>query len=158
MRLLGSYHNCNCDINGVEFNVMSDGSVMLISCTQPNFELKTPATVTGVSPRAVLTLDRKIILRMLLQGYTAFSAHSDGLVPVIASGGSGQYIAMPIRSISKNPIQPKQEEKKMEENNNVVEQTAPVVNPETLSSLTSKETSTLSGFAVQITFFISINS
>ena len=65
---------------------------------------------------------------------------------------------MPIRSISKNPIQPKQEEKKMEENNNVVEQTAPVVNPETLSSLTSKETSTLSGFAVQITFFISINS
>ena len=144
--------------NGVEFNVMSDGSVMLISCTQPNFELKTPATVTGVSPRAVLTLDRKIILRMLLQGYTAFSAHSDGLVPVIASGGSGQYIAMPIRSISKNPIQPKQEEKKMEENNNVVEQTAPVVNPETLSSLTSKETSTLSGFAVQITFFISINS
>ena len=66
---------------------------------------------------------------MLLQGYTTFKAHSSGLVPVIASGGAGQYIAMPIRTINKNPIQPKQEEKKMETENNVVEQTAPVANP-----------------------------
>ena len=115
--------------NGIELNVMPDGSVMLVSCIQPNFELNTSATVTGVQPRAVLTLDREIILRMLLQGYTTFKAHSDGLVPVIASGGAGQYIAMPIRTINKNPIQPKQEEKKMEIENNVVEQTAPVANP-----------------------------
>jgi hypothetical protein len=115
--------------NGVELNVMPDGSVTLVSCMQPNFELNTSATVTGVPPRAVLTLDREIILRMLLQGYTTFKAHSDGLVPVIASGGAGQYIAMPIRTINKNPIQPKQEEKKMEIENNVVEQTAPVANP-----------------------------
>ena len=117
--------------NGIELNVMPDGSVTLVSCIQPNFELNTSATVTGVHPRAVLTLDRKIILRMLLQGYTTFKAHSDGLVPVIASGGAGQYIAMPIRTINKNPIQPKQEEKKMEIENNVVEQqnAAPVVNP-----------------------------
>ena len=117
--------------NGIELNVMPDGSVALISCFQPNFELNTQATVTGVQPRAVLTLDREIILRMLLQGYTTFKAHSDGLVPVIASGGAGQYIAMPIRTINKNPIQPKQEEKKMEIENNVVESqnAAPVVNP-----------------------------
>ena len=115
--------------NGVELNVMPDGSVTLVSCVQPNFELNTSATVTGVRPRAVLTLDREIILRMLLQGYNTFSAHSDGLIPVIASGGAGQYIAMPIRTINKNPIQPKQEEKKMEIENNVVEQTAPVANP-----------------------------
>ena len=117
--------------NGVELNVMPDGSVTLVSCIQPNFELNTSATVTGVQPRAVLTLDREIILRMLLQGYTTFKAHSDGLVPVIASGGAGQYIAMPIRTINKNPIQPKQEEKKMEIENNVVEQqnAAPVANP-----------------------------
>jgi len=117
--------------NGVELNVMPDGSVALVSCVQPNFELNTQATVTGIRPRAVLTLDREIILRMLLQGYTTFKAHSDGLVPVIASGGAGQYIAMPIRTISKNPIQPKQEEKKMEIENNVVEQqnAAPVANP-----------------------------
>ena len=117
--------------NGIELNVMPDGSVTLVSYIQPNFELNTSATVTGVRPRAVLTLDREIILRMLLQGYTTFKAHSDGLVPVIASGGAGQYIAMPIRTISKNPIQPKQEEKKMEIENNVVEQqnAAPVANP-----------------------------
>ena len=68
--------------NGVELNVMPDGSVTLVSCIQPNFELNTQATVSGVRPRAVLTLDREIILRMLLQGYTTFKAHSDGLVPV----------------------------------------------------------------------------
>ena len=115
--------------NGVELNVMPDGSVTLVSCIQPNFELNTSATVTGVRPRAVLTLDREILLRMQLQGYNTFSAHSDGLVPVIASGGAGQYIAMPIRTIKTNPIPTNKENKEMEIENNVVEQTAPVVNP-----------------------------
>ena len=115
--------------NGVEFNVMPDGSVTLVSCIQPNFELNTQATVTGVQPRAVLTLDREIILRMLLQGYTTFKAHSDGLIPVIASGGVGQYIAMPIRTIKTNTIPTNKENKEMEIENNVVEQTAPIVNP-----------------------------
>ena len=115
--------------NGVELNVMPDGSVTLVSCIQPNFELNTSATVTGVQSRAVLTLDREIILRMLLQGYTTFKAHSDGLVPVIANGGAGQYIAMPIRTINKNPIPTNKENKEMEIENNVVEQTAPVANP-----------------------------
>ena len=119
---------CQKTTNGVELNVTPLG-VTLVSCIQTDYQLTTAATVTGVTPRAVLTLDREIILRMLLQGYTTFKAHSDGLVPVIASGGAGQYIAMPIRTISKNPIQPKQEEKKMEIENNVVEQTAPVANP-----------------------------
>ena len=123
---------CQKTTNGVELNVMPDGSVTLVSCIQPNFELNTQATVTGVRPRAVLTLDREIILRMLLQDYTTFKAHSDGLVPVIASGGAGQYIAMPIRTISKNPIPTNKENKEMEdENTNVVEpqNAAPVVNP-----------------------------
>jgi len=117
--------------NGVELNIMPDGSVTLVSCVQPNFELNTQATVTGVQPRAVLTLDREIILRMLLQGYTTFKAHSDGLIPVVASGGAGQYIAMPIRTINKNPIPTNKENKEMETENNVVEQqnAAPVVNP-----------------------------
>ena len=119
--------------NGIELNVMPDGSVTLVSCIQSDFELNTSATVTGVRPRAVLMLDREIILRMLLQGYTTFKAHSDGLVPVIASGGAGQYIAMPIRTIKTNPSQPENKEnKEMEtENTNVVEQqnAAPVVNP-----------------------------
>ena len=114
--------------NGIEFNVTPHG-LKLISCRNSHFEFTTHAEVVGAEPRAVLTLDREIILRMLLQGYNTFSAHSDGLVPVIASGGIGQYIAMPIRTIKTNSIQPKQEEKKMEIENNVVEQIAPVVNP-----------------------------
>ena len=118
--------------NGVELNVMPDGSVTLVSCIQPDFKLNTQATVTGVRPRAVLTLDREIILRMLLQGYTTFKAHSDGLVPVIASGGAGQYIAMPMRTIKTNSI-PKQEEKTMENTQTVGSAPVQMVahNPET---------------------------
>ena len=113
--------------NGVEFNVTPDG-VTLVSCIQNDYQLSTAATVSGVTPRAVLTLDREIILRMLLQGYTTFKAHSDGMIPVIASGGDGQYIAMPIRTIKTNSNY--KEENKMEhENTPVVEQTDPVANP-----------------------------
>ena len=88
--------------NGVELNVTPHG-VTLVSCIQTEYQLSTAATVTGVTPRAVLTLDREILLRMLLQGYTTFKAHSDGMMPVIATGGDGQYIAMPIRTIKTNP-------------------------------------------------------
>ena len=116
--------------NGVELNVMPDSSVSLVSCTQPDFKLNTQAIITGVHPRAVLTLDREIILRMLLQGYTTFKAHSDGLVPVIASGGAGQYIAMPMRTIKTNSI-PNKEEKTMENTQTVgsapVQMVAPAV-------------------------------
>ena len=118
--------------NGVELNVMPDSSVSLVSCTQPDFKLNTQATITGVHPRAVLTLDREIILRMLLQGYTTFKANSDGLVPVIASGGAGQYIAMPMRTIKTNSI-PNKEEKTMENTQTVGSAPVQMVahNPET---------------------------
>lgn len=123
--------------NGVELNVMPDGSVTLVSCIQPDFKLNTSATVTGVRPRVVLTLEREIILRMLLQNYTTFKANSDGQLPVLACGGAGQYIAMPIRTIKTNSIS-KQEENKMENTQTVgsapVQMVAPAVpvnNPET---------------------------
>ena len=118
--------------NGVELNVLPDGSVTLVSCIQPDFKLNTQVTVTGVRPRAVLTLEREIILRMLLQGYTTFKANSDGLVPVIASGGAGQYIAMPIRTIKTNSI-PNKEEKTMENIQTVGSAPVQIVahNPET---------------------------
>ena len=113
--------------NGVELNVTPHG-VTLVSCIQTEYQLSTAATVTGVTPRAVLTLDREILLRMLLQGYTTFKANSDGQIPVLGCGGDGQYIAMPIRTIKTNPNY--KEENKMEhENTPVVEQTAPVANP-----------------------------
>ena len=109
--------------NGIEFNVTPNG-LKLISCRNSHFEFTTHAEVVGAEPRAVLTLDREIILRMLMQGYTILQANSDCALPVLASGGSGQYIAMPIRTIPKT-----KEEKNMETENHVVEQTAPVVNP-----------------------------
>ena len=104
--------------NGVELNITPDG-VTLVSCIQNGYQLSTAATVSGITPRAVLTLDREIILRMLIQGYTTFKAHSDGMIPVIASGGDGQYIAMPIRTIKTNPNY-KEEEKMNTQENKVV--------------------------------------
>ena len=115
--------------NGVEISMESPEMIKLRSGIQPDFVLITSGTSDGIDTDFVLSLDRDILLRMLLQGYTTFRGSTGGSTPVIASGGSGQYIAMPIRTISKNPIQPKQEEKKMEIENNVVEQTAPVANP-----------------------------
>ena len=40
-------------------------------------------------------------LRVLLQGYNTFKANSNGAIPIMASGGAGQYIAMPIRALPK---------------------------------------------------------
>ena len=126
--------------NGVELNVMPDGSVMLVSSIQPTFKLPLQAQLSGVTPQKPLILDRDILLRMLLQGYTTFRAHSESLMPVIASGGRGEYIAMPIRTITRTQtqeqnqptqIEHEQEKTHMEEHENVGEQqnAAPVVNP-----------------------------
>ena len=87
--------------NGVELDVNPDGSVTLISCLQTEFKLNAEATFTGVMPRATLIIDREILLRMLLQGYNTFKANSNGAIPIMASGGAGQYIAMPIRALPK---------------------------------------------------------
>ena len=126
--------------NGVELNVMPDGSVMLVSSIQPTFKLPLQAQLSGVMPQKPLTLDRDVLLRMLLQGYSTFRAHSESLMPVIASGGRGEYIAMPIRTIIRTQtqeqnqptqIEHEQENTQMEEHENVVESqnAAPVVNP-----------------------------
>ena len=122
------------ETNGVEIHIVEDGA-KLISSVQPSFILTTSAVHIGVQPEVILTLDREILLRMLMQGYNTLRANSKGSMPMMAMGGAGQYIAMPIRTISRpqtqNSIQPEhKEETKMEENNNVVEQSvAPVVNP-----------------------------
>ena len=120
------------ETNGVEIHIVEDGA-KLISCVQPSFNLTTSAVHIGVQPEVILTLDREILLRILMQGYNTLRANSKGSMPMMAMGGAGQYIAMPIRTISRpqteKSIQPKQEEKKMEIETNVVEQTAPVVNP-----------------------------
>ena len=120
--------------NGIEINI-TPHEARLISCIKPDFELTTSAVPIGVLPANPLTLDREILLRMLMQGYSTLRANSAGSMPMMAMGGAGQYIAMPIRTISRpqtqNSIQPEhKEETKMEENNNVVEQpVAPVASP-----------------------------
>ena len=97
--------------HAIELNVVP-GGVTVIPNNFPNMELRLEATVIGAQPRAVLALNKYILLRMLQQGYTKFRAHSDGRIPVIAEGGSGRYLAMPIHILPKH--QPEKEDTKME--------------------------------------------
>lgn len=99
----------------------------------PDMELRLEATVIGAQPRAVLALNKYILLQMLQQGYAKFRAHSDGRIPVIAEGGSGRYLAMPIHILPKH--QPEKETNKMENikhiehTENATVETAEPVNP-----------------------------
>ena len=118
--------------NGVELDINPDGSVTLISCLQTEFKLNAEATFTGVMPKATLILDREILLRMLLQGYNTFKANSNGAIPIMASGGAGKYIAMPIRALPKikqtetQTENTNKEEPKMEMNHGMRIVSAPV--------------------------------
>ena len=98
--------------------------------------LEAIADHAGVRPRAVLALNKHILLRMLAQGYCTFRANSDGLIPVVAEGGYGRYLAMPIHILPKH--QPQKEEKKMETTENkVVESNDPVPAASPLEELSS---------------------
>ena len=103
--------------HAIELNVVP-GGVTVVPNNFPDMELRLEATVIGAQPRAVLALNKYILLRMLQQGYTKFRAHSDGRIPVIAEGGSGRYLAMPIHILPKH--QPEKEETKMENVENKV--------------------------------------
>ena len=126
--------------HGIELNVTPEG-VSVIPLDYPNMRLEAIADHAGVRPRAVLVLNKHILLRMLAQGYCTFRANSDGLIPVVAEGGYGRYLAMPIRSIPgkyEKSIQPKQEQKKMETTENkVVESNDPVPAASPLEELSS---------------------
>ena len=118
--------------HAVELNVVP-GGVTVIPNNFPDMELRLEATVIGAQPHAVLALNKYILLRMLQQGYTKFRAHSDGRIPVIAEGGSGRYLAMPIHILPKD--QPEKEKTKMENIKRIehtetaIEETAEPVNP-----------------------------
>ena len=126
--------------HGIELNVTPEG-VSVIPLDYPDMHLEAIADHAGVRPRAVLVLNKHILLRMLAQGYCTFRANSDGLIPVVAEGGYGRYLAMPIRSVPKKyekSIQPKQEQKKMETTENkVVESNDPVPAASPLEELSS---------------------
>ena len=93
--------------HGIELNVTPAGLV-IIPVNYPDMQLVVKAELTGQPPRVALVLNKYILMRMLQQDYTRLRAHSDGGVPVVASGGRGQYIAMPIRILSKTNIKEKQ--------------------------------------------------
>ena len=118
--------------HAIELNVVP-GGVTVIPNNFPNMELRLEATVIGAQPRAVLALNKYILLRMLQLGYTKFRAHSDGRIPVVAEGGSGRYLAMPIHILPKH--QPEKETSKMENikhiehTENATMETAEPVNP-----------------------------
>ena len=118
--------------HAIELNVVP-GGVTVIPNNFPDMELRLEATVIGAQPRAVLALNKYILLRMLQQGYTKFRAHSDGRIPVIAEGGSGRYLAMPIHILPKD--QPEKEKTKMENIKRIehtetaIEEAAEPVNP-----------------------------
>ena len=72
--------------HGIELNVTPEG-VSVIPLDYPDMHLEAIADHAGVRPRAVLVLNKHILLRMLAQGYCTFRANSDGLIPVVAEGG-----------------------------------------------------------------------
>ena len=98
--------------HGIELNVTPRG-VTLIPVDTPDMSFETEAEFLGVRPRAVLVLNKYILLRMPQQRYTKFHAHSDGRMPVVAEGGTGCYVAMPIHLSPKSNPQTNQEANKM---------------------------------------------
>ena len=102
-------------LNGIELNVTPHG-VTFVPVDTPKMQFETEAEFLGVQPQAVLVLNKYILLRMLQQRYTKFRAHSDGRMPVVAEGGAGCYVAMPIHLSPKSNPQTNQEANKMETN------------------------------------------
>ena len=82
--------------HAIELNVVPSG-IEVIPADFPEMVLKLNAEVSGAHPREVLALNKFILLRMLQQGYTIFQANSEGGLPAVATGGSGSFLAMPVR-------------------------------------------------------------
>lgn len=82
--------------HAIELNVVPDG-IEVIPADFPEMVLKLNAEVSGAHPREVLALNKFILLRMLQQEYTTFRANSEGGLPAVATGGSGSFLAMPVR-------------------------------------------------------------
>ena len=118
--------------HAIELNVLPDG-IAVIPNNFPDMELRLAATVIGAQPRAVPALNKYILLRMLQQGYTKFRAHSDGRIPVIAEGGSGRYLAMPIHILPKHQTEKETNKmenvKRIEHTETAAEEAAEPVNP-----------------------------
>ncbi|MDD4818187.1 MAG: hypothetical protein PHI85_09480 [Victivallaceae bacterium] len=97
-------------------------AVELVPANNPQLSLKIEAEIIGQPPAVVPALNKFILLRILNQGYDKIKANGHGFAPVMAEGGMGQFIAMPVRINSElntttRPVNEKVN--KMEEKKNV---------------------------------------
>ncbi len=99
----------------VELQMMQKEATF-ISVVAPNMKLQVEAELIGTAPVKLFALNKHILLRMLQQGYKKFATGSDGNTPVLATGGYGRFIAMPVRAMHTKvthiqPVIPKEEPK-----------------------------------------------
>ena len=100
--------------NAVE---LSDGSGMTLNVSASGEKTCITAEFTGDWTQS-LALSKTVLLRLLREGHTRIQC-GDGHVPILALGGGGRYIAMPMYQPRTEPkentqIQPEKEETQME--------------------------------------------
>jgi len=100
--------------NAVE---LSDGSGMTLDVSASGEKTCVTAEFTGDWTQS-LALSKTVLLRLLREGHTRIQC-GDGHVPILALGGGGRYIAMPMYQPRTEPkentqIQPEKEETQME--------------------------------------------
>jgi len=76
---------------------ITPNEVVIVPTDFPEMKFKTNADFIGTTPKTALMLNKDVLTRMLQQGYRIFRANSDGMMPVLAEGGLGKYVVMPIR-------------------------------------------------------------
>ncbi|MGE4300109.1 MAG: hypothetical protein AB7F40_00750 [Victivallaceae bacterium] len=84
-------------VNAVEL-CASDHMVVMSSTAFPELEIETPAGIIG---KPSLAMNKPILLRMLKLGYNTLKSNSHDFTPVLAEGGIGVYVAMPVRVMKK---------------------------------------------------------
>ena len=100
--------------NAVE---LSDGSGMTLNVSASGEKTCVTAELTGDWTESI-ALSKTVLLRLLREGHTRIQC-GDGHVPILALGGGGRYIAMPMYQPRPEPkentqIQPEKEETQME--------------------------------------------
>lgn len=82
------------------FDVMTllknDDALRVASATLDDFTQSFRATFSGDCPRILPSLGKPMLLRLLELGHKTITCHG-GTAPVVASGGTGLYVAMPLR-------------------------------------------------------------
>ena len=138
---------CGEQLAGFLKNMPDDPSHNAVELAAGNNTLDVRVSDMNTSIAAELTgewnnplfISRAMLLRLLLAAHTKIEL-GDGFTPILATGGTGRYIAMPLRQYQKpseenTQIQPNTEETKMENTEHVVsapvQTVAPKQEPET---------------------------